>query len=393
MSRPHSDLPPLLPDVMRLIEAEKQGSGPSMEEQARIFGRLSATLGFPDGPDGPDGGDSNGSSGGDGPTGTEEPNSQAHSGGDSATNKASPASAHSPTGEGAQPVSHPEGFGELSSSSGGTFPPNDLAKYPAPVSQAPLGGGSPFSSLSSTGIGMSMAESARSLGFWAKGAEALAALFKPAVLIPFAVGTIAGAGSLAIWQSFSDTREHHIPQAVERVPRKPPISPHPSSVEGKGGRPSAPTGRVSSPPSSIEEKVVRSGANSGSKEVRADERPQTSNAASLDAQSKISHPQRPRLHGKTLTHPELSEERHWIEMARMALARGSLQDAFTALKEHRKHFPHGQFLEERDGLYILTLLSAHRNKEAKRHAEQFFRRYPQSLLRPAIEAAFHSKPE
>jgi hypothetical protein len=82
----------------------------------------------------------------------------------------------------------------------------------------------------------------------------------------------------------------------------------------------------------------------------------------------------------------LAAERRLVELARAALARGRAGDALQALEQHRARFPAGQLAEEREGLAVLTRAAAG-DDSAARAAEEFRRRYPRSLLLPAIEAA------
>jgi hypothetical protein len=66
--------------------------------------------------------------------------------------------------------------------------------------------------------------------------------------------------------------------------------------------------------------------------------------------------------------------------------------ALGALDRHTRTFSHPLLEEERDALYIQTLVRAGRYDEAKSRAEAFRRRAPQSLLLPAVDAAIASIP-
>lgn len=81
-----------------------------------------------------------------------------------------------------------------------------------------------------------------------------------------------------------------------------------------------------------------------------------------------------------------SREQALVERARAALGRGQVEDARAALDEHERTFPSGRFVEEREGLRALVLWAAGREEEARAQARRFLERYPNSLLRGAIEA-------
>lgn len=81
-----------------------------------------------------------------------------------------------------------------------------------------------------------------------------------------------------------------------------------------------------------------------------------------------------------------------IQMARTALARGDNAGALGATEEHRRRFPRGRMVEERESIAIQALASAHRNDEAHARATQFKANYPRSILLPAIDMALQSIP-
>lgn len=86
----------------------------------------------------------------------------------------------------------------------------------------------------------------------------------------------------------------------------------------------------------------------------------------------------------------LAAERHLIEMARTALARGRAEGAFATLRRHARQFPQGQLSEERDSLLIQALVANGDVAQARERAEVFHRRYPSSLFAPAIDQALRS---
>jgi hypothetical protein len=88
----------------------------------------------------------------------------------------------------------------------------------------------------------------------------------------------------------------------------------------------------------------------------------------------------------------LSEERALVELARTALSRRDPTQAFSAIDQHAARFPKGQLVEERESLRVQALASTGRLEEAKSKAAEFRRRFPESMLLPAVEAALSAEP-
>jgi hypothetical protein len=80
-------------------------------------------------------------------------------------------------------------------------------------------------------------------------------------------------------------------------------------------------------------------------------------------------------------------ERALIERARSALQRNDPAAAIDAAREHGRRFPHGALVEEREALFIRSLVGTQRAEEARARADSFLRRWPRSLFRPSIETA------
>jgi hypothetical protein len=81
-------------------------------------------------------------------------------------------------------------------------------------------------------------------------------------------------------------------------------------------------------------------------------------------------------------------ERADLDVARAALAHGRVQAALDRLAEHEKKYGNGgNFAEEREVLWVQTLVSAGRRGEAVERARRFRARYPSSLFGPAVEQA------
>ncbi len=89
---------------------------------------------------------------------------------------------------------------------------------------------------------------------------------------------------------------------------------------------------------------------------------------------------------RRVTETDLEAEQMLIDAARAALARENPAQARELLARHRAQFPSGALREEREGLEVLGLLRTDPER-ARRAAARFARRYPESLLWPAIERA------
>lgn len=83
----------------------------------------------------------------------------------------------------------------------------------------------------------------------------------------------------------------------------------------------------------------------------------------------------------------LGRERIMLEEARRRLMQHDAAGALSALERHERRFPGGQLAEERDSLQVRALVGTGRLDLARARAEQFRRRYPQSLFLPAVDAA------
>ncbi len=79
-------------------------------------------------------------------------------------------------------------------------------------------------------------------------------------------------------------------------------------------------------------------------------------------------------------------ERRLVETARAALQQGDVAAAQTALREHRRRFPRGAFVEEQAALSVIAAAQAGDPKVSD-HARAFRARFPSSLFLPAVDAA------
>ncbi len=84
---------------------------------------------------------------------------------------------------------------------------------------------------------------------------------------------------------------------------------------------------------------------------------------------------------------DLASEQATLELARSSLRAGQPEAALEALHRHARRHPHGQLVPEREALKVRCLMALHREEEARRTAERFLRRYPDSSLRDSVEAA------
>jgi outer membrane protein assembly factor BamD (BamD/ComL family) len=83
---------------------------------------------------------------------------------------------------------------------------------------------------------------------------------------------------------------------------------------------------------------------------------------------------------------DLAAERALIDQARTALGRDERRAAREVLEQHAQRFPQGQLGEEREFLWIQTLVLDGQNEAASERAKRFEQDFPKSLLAPAIRA-------
>jgi hypothetical protein len=89
---------------------------------------------------------------------------------------------------------------------------------------------------------------------------------------------------------------------------------------------------------------------------------------------------------------QLDAERALLDTARVALVSGDSATALEALDRHTQTYRHPILGEERDALFVQTLVRAGRYDEARTRAETFRREAPRSLFGPAVDAAILSIP-
>jgi hypothetical protein len=89
---------------------------------------------------------------------------------------------------------------------------------------------------------------------------------------------------------------------------------------------------------------------------------------------------------------DLEVEQKLLDSARTALAQGRAVDALAPLDRHAQRYASGILAEEREALAINVLVTLGRYDEARDRSARFLRRYPDSLLRAAVEAAIAAIP-
>lgn len=84
---------------------------------------------------------------------------------------------------------------------------------------------------------------------------------------------------------------------------------------------------------------------------------------------------------------DIDVERLLIEQATSALHRDQAEMALRVCQQHAVQFHSGQLVEERESIAIRALVSLGRIDEARLRVEQFRKRFPESVLLEAVEAA------
>ena len=89
----------------------------------------------------------------------------------------------------------------------------------------------------------------------------------------------------------------------------------------------------------------------------------------------------------------LARERALIDQARAALRADRAHDALVALMGHAREFPAGALAEDRERLAVESLIRTDRRAAARRRAEAFLARYPDSAHRPRIQRFLDELPD
>lgn len=170
---------------------------------------------------------------------------------------------------------------------------------------------------------------------------------------------VAGGGVLAYHAGERAERARHAAPAEAAPPARPSAIPSAPEAPPDPSQTSAPP---PAPASAVTPPVVSSARLAASTSPTASQRPVDRDAA-------------------------LVEELALVQTARTALVRGDAAGALDATKQHRRRFPSGRLVEERESLAIQALARLGRDDEARQRAADFERTYPSSLFRPAIARA------
>lgn len=90
---------------------------------------------------------------------------------------------------------------------------------------------------------------------------------------------------------------------------------------------------------------------------------------------------------------DLAKERAVLDVARSALGRGDAANTLVATAEHERKFPQGALIEEREALAIQALALQGRRTDAQARGDRFRKRFPRSMLLPAVDAVTGSGPD
>jgi hypothetical protein len=86
--------------------------------------------------------------------------------------------------------------------------------------------------------------------------------------------------------------------------------------------------------------------------------------------------------------PVRSSRREIAQLVRIrALLERDPAAAYRLARQSDREFPHGVLSEERQALQVLALAKSGASEDARRKAQEFFARYPQSPMRERVEAA------
>jgi outer membrane protein assembly factor BamD (BamD/ComL family) len=84
---------------------------------------------------------------------------------------------------------------------------------------------------------------------------------------------------------------------------------------------------------------------------------------------------------------QVAEERLLLDGARSAFASGDYDKALAELRRHGARFPTGVLAEEREALTVRALAALGNTREADARARAFVAKYPESIMRPAVQSA------
>lgn len=83
----------------------------------------------------------------------------------------------------------------------------------------------------------------------------------------------------------------------------------------------------------------------------------------------------------------LSAERNVLDAARVALASGEPNQAVALADRHKRDYPQGALVEEREAIATKALVDAGRHAEARARGAAFERRFPQSAMLRSVRSS------
>jgi len=89
----------------------------------------------------------------------------------------------------------------------------------------------------------------------------------------------------------------------------------------------------------------------------------------------------------------LSSESRLLDLARVTLSEGDVPRSLAAIEQHRRSYPEGQLLPQREALRIEALIAAEDYSAALAAASSFQHRFPQSVLKLKIDRLVRGLPE
>ena len=88
----------------------------------------------------------------------------------------------------------------------------------------------------------------------------------------------------------------------------------------------------------------------------------------------------------------LAAERALLDVARSALARGEASEALSAAERHRREYPDGALVEEREAIAIKALVALGKRDEAAKRLANLEKSHPNSIVLRAAKKAVSGAP-
>lgn len=95
----------------------------------------------------------------------------------------------------------------------------------------------------------------------------------------------------------------------------------------------------------------------------------------------------PAASAPALSGSDVHTERLMLDEARRAFASGDYAKSLERVERHKARFPSGVLSEEREALAVRALAGGGNKAEAAKRARAFVVKYPDSIMRPAVEGA------